>query len=215
MIHRHLRNQIFLIVLGASSALAGESFVDPRDGRTYPTITIDALEWLAANLAYPTELSWCFADEASDCDVNGRLYAWSAAIAACPPGWRLAADADWVNLEIALGMTRAEALEEGPRGSNEGAQLRLGGPSGFNAPMCGYRRPDGSYPRRNERVAYWTATEHNNEDAWHRDIRSSVGTIYRSPVTKTYALSVRCVRRNHAGSNDLAPNPSLQRTPPE
>ena len=56
------------------------------------------------------------------------------------------------------------------------------------------RGPDGSFARRGERAAFWTASEHNQENARHRDIRNSVGTVYRSPVTKTYALSVRCVR---------------------
>jgi uncharacterized protein (TIGR02145 family) len=61
------------------------------------------------------------------------------------------------------------------------------------APISGYRRPDGTFARKGERAAFWAATETNQEDAWHRDIRPDTGTIYRSEVTKTYALSVRCV----------------------
>jgi uncharacterized protein (TIGR02145 family) len=176
--------------------------LDSRDGRAYPTVTIGNREWMAGNLAHASSESWCFEDEATDCDTNGRLYTWSAALSACPAGWTLASDADWIDLELALGMSAAEAGSQGPRGSNQGAQLRSGGETGFDAPICGYRRPDGSFVRRNERAAFWTASEHGQEDAWHRDIRSSVGTIYRSPVTKTYALSVRCVRQSTSHSLD-------------
>jgi uncharacterized protein (TIGR02145 family) len=115
-------------------------------------------------------------------------------------GWRLATDKDWVHLEMSLGMDSAQVFAQGPRGANEGIRLQVGGKRGFNALISGYRRPDGSYARRGERAAFWTATEHTDQDAWHRDIRNSVGTIYRSPVTKTYALSIRCVRAINLGN---------------
>ena len=194
MIHKHLLRQIAILVVSSAPALGADLFVDPRDGHEYPTVAIGSLVWMAANLAHPTPNSWCFDDQPDDCESNGRLYSWAAAVKACPTGWRLATDDDWVDLETALGMDPAQAFTEGPRGTNEGTRLQVGGRRGFNAPICGYRRPDGGYARRGERAAFWTASEHNEEDAWHRDIRSSVGTVYRSPVTKTYALSIRCVR---------------------
>ncbi len=72
--------------------------------------------------------------------------------------------------------------------------MRSGGQSCFEAPIGGYRRPDGSYARRGERSAYWQSTSVDQGAAWHRDIRSDDSRIYRSAVPKGYALSVRCVR---------------------
>lgn len=198
MIRKYLLIQIAVLVVYAAPAMGSDVFVDLRDNRGYPTVAIGGLVWMAANLAYSTPNSWCYDDQPDDCASNGRLYTWASALTACPTGWRLATDEDWVDLEMSLGMTPAHALAQGPRGTDEGAQLRAGGESKFNAPICGYRRPEGNYARRGERAAFWTASSANEDDAWHRDIRSDVDTVYRSPVTKTYALSIRCVRSENS-----------------
>lgn len=41
-------------------------------------------------------------------ETYGLLYTYDAALAAIPEGWRLPSDADWKNLEKALGMTAEE-----------------------------------------------------------------------------------------------------------
>jgi hypothetical protein len=38
------------------------------------------------------------------------------------------------------------------------------------------------------------ATESDPEAAWHRDLSTERSVIWRSPVSKPYSLSVRCVR---------------------
>jgi uncharacterized protein (TIGR02145 family) len=186
----------FALLSCAWSSLATHpfnTFVDPRDGRRYPTVKIGKQLWMARNLAFAAPTSWCYAGDSADCERNGRLYTWDAARNVCPKGWHLPSDSEWMILEAQLGMPNEQVRSTKARGTDQGARLREGGSSGFNAPISGYRRPDGSYVRRGERAAFWADTEANKDDAWHRDIRSDVGTIYRSEVTKTYALSVRCV----------------------
>lgn len=170
-----------------------EPFVDPRDGRSYRVVQIGRQVWMARNIAFPTEPSWCYGDDPGDCEANGRLYPWEKAREACPGGWRLPTEEDWQRLEYYLVMPEQELVQEGPRGTDQGARLRKGGSTDFNAPISGYRRPDGTYARRGERSAYWTATETDRSAAWHRDLRSDDDRIYRSAVPKEYALSVRCV----------------------
>ena len=145
-------------------------------------------------MAFPTVPSWCYEDEAGDCESNGRLYTWAKAHEACPGGWHLPSDEEWMLLEQGLGMAGNEANALRFRGTEEGARLRRGGDTGFDAPISGYRRPNGSYTRRGERSAYWTITAADDSAAWHRDIRSDDDRIYRSSVPKAYALSVRCVQ---------------------
>jgi uncharacterized protein (TIGR02145 family) len=171
-----------------------EQFRDSRDGRVYATVRLGTREWMTTNLAYASARSACYGDAGEDCGAHGRLYTWDIAREACPVGWRLPTDRDWMDLEEALGMPANVTRQVNARGIDEGIQLQPGGRSGMNVLASGYRRPDGDYVRRGERAAFWTSTEANAADAWHRDVRPGVGSVYRSPVTKTYALSVRCAR---------------------
>ena len=171
-----------------------EIFTDPRDGRNYPTVQIGEQLWMAKNLAFVSDSSWCYEDNLADCDENGRLYIWEEACNACPAGWRLATDKDWIQLEAFLGMAAEELESTRFRGTDQGARLRVGGDTGFNAPISGYRRPNGSYDRRGQSSAYWLATDVDSYAAWHRDVRSDTGAIYRSTVPKGYALSARCIK---------------------
>ncbi|HEX9659009.1 MAG TPA: FISUMP domain-containing protein [Rhodothermales bacterium] len=171
-----------------------QPLVDLRDARSYVVVQIGRQVWLARNAAFPTQPSWCYEDQPGDCETNGRLYTWEKAREACPNGWHLPSDDEWIKLERYLGIPDDSLYAEGFRGTDEGARLRTGGDAGFAAPISGYRRPDGSYDRRGKRSAYWTSTEADHRSAWHRDIRSDDGRIYRSSVPKEYALSVRCIR---------------------
>ena len=171
-----------------------DSFLDSRDGQRYPVITLGGQAWMGRNLAFAAEPSWCYEDRDDNCETKGRLYPWEVAVNACPEGWHLPSDEEWIDLEAFLGMAKEELPRTRFRGTNQGARLREGGDTGFAAPISGYRRPDGSYARWGERSAYWLSTEADSAAAWHRDIRSDEGRIYRSAVPKGYALSVRCLR---------------------
>lgn len=170
-------------------------FTDERDGRIYQTIEIDGQIWMAENLAFETDSSWCYDDDLNDCDKNGRLYTWYDACKVCPDGWRLSSDSDWLELEKVIGIPESELLNEKFRGTSQGERLRIGGDLKFNATISGYRRPNGSYDRRGQRSAFWLSTETSLKSALHRDIRNDTGAIYRSSVPKFYALSVRCVKQ--------------------
>ena len=91
-----LRNLFSLLAivfaLGALGQEMGE-LVDPRDNKTYKTVTIDIeLEggvfikrtWMAQNLNYDVSDSFCYKDEPAYCEAYGKLYTFEAAVAACP-----------------------------------------------------------------------------------------------------------------------------------
>ena len=79
-----------------------KQFCDTRDGRPYKFIDVTAKDkagnvvysetWMAENLNYAgTEESEsdCFGGISSNCDADGRLYTWNAALDYCPDGWDL------------------------------------------------------------------------------------------------------------------------------
>jgi len=72
--------------------------VDGRDGRHYKTIEIDSLEWLAENVKFVTDSSWCYDNDTLNCNIYGRLYRGSEAAKACPKGWHLPSAQEWRSL---------------------------------------------------------------------------------------------------------------------
>ena len=91
---------VFLFAVGCDSPsdsppdpnpVLGE-MIDARDNQTYQTVTLGDQTWLAQDLNYETDNSWCYDDDPENCDTYGRLYDWEAARTACPAGWHLGSD---------------------------------------------------------------------------------------------------------------------------
>lgn len=198
----HPRFRTLRSIVGILAALAPTilpaaspgSFRDPRDGRVYRTTTIAGMTWLADNLAWAAPGSSCYGDEEEHCTTFGRLYRWEQAMLACPPGTHLSSELEWQVLERAVGLPEVEILQRGDRGTVEGARLKPGGDTGFEVLYGGWRRyEDRVFRALEENAAFWTSTEVDLAQAQHRDLDVEDDQIWRSPVVKHYALSVRCV----------------------
>ncbi len=124
-----------------------------------PTVAIGTQAWMKKNLDVGTMINasvnqannlivekHCNNNDAENCAIYGGLYQWNEMMqystvqgtqGICPNGFHLPTDTEWKTLEMFLGMTQAQADESGMnvglRGFDEGAKLKIGGSSGFDA----------------------------------------------------------------------------------
>ncbi|HYP90437.1 MAG TPA: FISUMP domain-containing protein, partial [Polyangiaceae bacterium] len=76
------------------------TFTDPRDQKSYATVTIGDQEWFAQNLELvpATGDSLCYAQQDAHCRIFGRLYGYDTAQDVCPSGWHIPSVDEWHTL---------------------------------------------------------------------------------------------------------------------
>jgi len=188
------------------------------DGTPIPEVTgldnWDALE--------PDDAAWCnYHNSNANRNIYGSLYTWAAATrystgskeypsgiqGACPDGWHIPSDSEWVILELYLDMSNKETYTEGYRGTYQGGILKESGTghwldpnteSGndirFTALPAGVRTVHGNFHGMNETTVFWTTTLYSSTRAWHRSLYYDKGTIRRNDGYMQNGYSVRCVK---------------------
>ena len=168
------------------------TLTDLRDGQTYKTITIapegtDYSEvWMAQNLNFVTDNSWCYGDDSTNCAKYGRLYTWAAAVGraedecgygntcglgsgdirgACPKGWHLPSRDEWDALFTAVGDSSTAGgtkLKSATGWSSSGNGTDA---FGFSALPAGERDYDGNYHSEGGYASFRSSAEYRNSDA--------------------------------------------------
>ena len=101
---KHTLTFLALIALMfAVNACDDSSLKDSRDGKKYKTVKIGSQIWMAENLNYEMEGSYCYNDDPVNCEKFGRLYLWLYALRACPSGWHLPSKAEFETLFATVG----------------------------------------------------------------------------------------------------------------
>lgn len=190
------------------------SFTDPRDGQVYKTVQIGNQIWMAENLNYEIEGSWCYDNNPEYAQKYGRLYTWEAAMKAAPEGWHLPSMAEFETLLAAVGGKNFEnrifdedvdspylndcvasvgkLLKSASTWCNSGNGM---GTFGFSALLAGYRSNNGSFYDAGYNANFWSAEEYSDYFScsmnlyYHQD---SAHLHYADG--KDYAYSVRCLR---------------------
>jgi uncharacterized protein (TIGR02145 family) len=174
-----------------------------NDEAVIPNIS-ENVEWIALKTgAY----SWAQNDEATYKPLYGALYNWYAVETGklCPTGWHVPSDNDFIVMEVALGMTQAQAEGTEWRGTDQGSKLKnitgwdLNGnginTSGFTALPAGYRYyGDGTTKGIGLITYFWTSSNVDDQISTYRRLDGDNAAIYRSATHKEAGKSVRCVK---------------------
>lgn len=179
------------------------SFIDSRDGQKYKTVTYEIkLEddskttrtWMAENLNFRIENSFCYDDYDSNCEIMGRLYTWPAAMKACPQGWHLPNDKEWKKLAdlfggVALAGTHLKSSSELWVGAGHGTNKSL-----FNAMPYGNAKIGSGYFAFQLNATFWSAEEISSEYATDWVLSDWDQLISYKGQKDTAGNSVRCVK---------------------
>jgi uncharacterized protein (TIGR02145 family) len=167
---------------------------DDRDGQIYKTVKIGGQWWMAQNLNYETDSSFCYKDSAEFCEKYGRLYTWDAVVDVCPDGWHLPSKAEWETLITAVGgqATAGKMLKSTSGGKGSDA-------FGFSALPAGYRVKGGGYLYAGAhtffRSSTVSSTEINNGPySAFLDFNVDYAAGMSSDDYNNYGFSVRCLK---------------------
>lgn len=189
------KNLLVIVVLLISFFVDGQelgSFTDPRDGTTYKTVTLDILlegdvtiqrTWMAQNLRYVIDDSFCYKNEPAYCEAYGRLYTFQAAKAACPPGWRIPTIADW-NLVFQTFGGKREA----------GLALQKGGKSGMELIAGGFGDPGSIFKNIGISGNYWDAEKLSDNTSGLISIQKGSKEVFHSVIGDWHRNSCRCIK---------------------
>lgn len=190
------------IALAGASCLACGGSTSPEatdvDGHTYQIVRVGSQTWFAENLRVTRtpagEPLSTFApnDDTANIAAFGRLYSWESACRACPTGWHLPSDAEWMILERFLGSTSALRLRDREYWPAETVAVENLVP--FRARPAGYSNDQGFDNFFGSRAVFWTASRHDPDFVWSRVVSSDQDALRRAPQHPQYGFSVRCVR---------------------
>ena len=188
--------------------------MDDRDGQTYKTVKIGDQVWMAENLNFKVDSSFCFKHSESLCDKYGRFYRWAAAVdkpesecgygntcsltseiiqGVCPSGWHLPNNTEWETLfaTVGGGDTGGKALKSTTdwiwsTGTDE---------FGFSALPAGDRYADGTFfDNEGADAFFWSASERNGYSAYTMCLNFEFDFVGLASYGKSYGYSVRCVK---------------------
>lgn len=189
-------------------------FTDPRDESTYYTTTFNGKTWMKNNLYYSGSGASYDNSEAMDA-IFGRYYTWNEAVSACPDGWHLPSDAEFMEVANALagkegkfsgienftgvaGGVMVDAKLLGTRMWEYWPQVKITNEAGLSILPVGYAIDPGNAPKftgLDSYAAFWTADSDSEDTGFCRYIYVKQNDILVGARDKSsFRASVRCVK---------------------
>ena len=196
---------------------------DKRDGQMYRLVAIGSQVWMAQNLNYHSEGSWCYENKKNNCNVYGRLYSWTAAMGlpaqyakesagallkgehqgVCPEGSHMPTSADMKALLDYMKKNNKHEKE------NSGTLLKMKfswkqseewpegtDRFGFGAMAAGFRNAKGDFREMGKDADFWVAEESktpSHAPYWNLYYDNDE-FLGDYSKNKQYAYSVRCLK---------------------
>jgi uncharacterized protein (TIGR02145 family) len=194
-----------ITVISPLAFSCGSALVDPRDNKSYSTITIGTQCWMSANLNYGNAVTaanmqrdncipekYCFNDNSANCVSAGGLYQWDEMMkydntlgsqGFCPPSWHVPTETEWntlFNYYISNGFA--------------GSPLKNTGYSGFNAMLDGVRFKNTNWNFLNFATIFWSSNSRGGNKAWAHGMNTYNPSVSFYPGSRSNAFSVRCLK---------------------
>ncbi|MBR2095473.1 MAG: hypothetical protein IJ908_07680, partial [Fibrobacter sp.] len=173
---------------------AGSTMTDSRDGNVYRTIKIGNQVWMAENLNFKTDGSYCYNDSSKYCKKYGRLYSWSAANKACPEGWHLPTIDEFKTLFASVGKqsTAGSKLKSASGWNKDGNGTD---DFGFAALPAGIRYgKDKYYNYEGHHANFWSSIKNGSDSADYVNMFYGYDSVHVFVHDKNDGMSVRCLK---------------------
>ena len=219
------------VFLSLQSSFSQSGIVKDIEGNTYKTIQIGNQNWMTENLKttrfqdgsvipeMPNPDEWLSTKEAafsyytnSESTNNSNvLYNWYAVNSSklCPQGWHVPSDAEWMELEKAIGLDENLIQTIGARGWPQKIDGKLkttekgvwqvdreyySNETGFTAVPTGYRTNSGTFQFQKQFAYWWSSSSESEDFAWKRHLSYYRDIINRNTMLKNSGLCVRCIQ---------------------
>jgi uncharacterized protein (TIGR02145 family) len=178
-----------------------KTFIDKRDNQSYKVIQISDRWWFAENLNYDIEGSY-----KPENDTIYRLYSYESARKACPEGFHLPSDEEWIALEKHLGIPESQLYDDlgDVNRGNVAHKIKMykfshEPENDFTYNITGFSAIPAGYYVRGEHnhlhtTAYWTGTSKDLNSAYVRGLNPHTNGIGRAVNNKEFGFSVRCIK---------------------
>lgn len=172
-----------------------DSFKDDRDGKVYKTVEIGNQTWMAENLDFNADSSQYYENDSTRYKKYGRFYTINKAIIACPKGWHLPTESEWVSLMKYLGGEKTaggkmKSLDEWQTPNTGGTNE-----SGFSSLPAGYYDINQkTFYHSGVNSTFWCAPQKDSFDLKYISIYYDDPAVIIINPYKKYSLSVRCIK---------------------
>jgi uncharacterized protein (TIGR02145 family) len=166
-----------------------------RDGTAIPNVT-ESNDWIV--LSTPG-FCWYGNDQTTYGNTYGALYNWFAVADAkglCPTGFHVPTDEEWTTLITFAGGDAVAGGKLKEEGTTHWTTPNTGATDDydFKALPGGRRSDEGYFWYIGTGTRWWSSTQFDVTYAWSRDASYDIAGVQRDFKTKTYGMSIRCIK---------------------